>query len=429
MKKIIICLFLTAFIFFSFNLTLKFVSADNDYWYRVWGGNGHDEGVGIALDSSNNIYLGGVLEMFSDPWSHNALCLVKYDNTGNYQWNKTINGTSYRGGAITIDSSDNIFLAGEIYNPNSSTFDFILIKIDPSGNYQWNKTWDSGNDDVCYAIALDSLENIYLAGSSFTEPNNEDFCLVKYDKLGNYQWNRTWGGTYNDRYTAIALDSLNNVFLGGVTLSFGAGFYDMCLMNFNSTGDFQWYKTWGSPDADFCQAIVLDASENIYLTGISYSEGYSDFSLIKYDKLGNYQWNRTWGGGNSFEDCYSMLIDPSENLYLAGTKGDQYCIVVYDTNGTFQWTKSLKIGKGGYATGVVRDINGNIYIGGIVFTNTASANDFLLIKNLHLFPDQQISGYNIFLLTMIIGILSFVILLKTNLLRNKKIKIKKEFKD
>lgn len=318
MKKIIIYLFLTAFIFFSFNLTSKFVIADNDYWYRVWGGIGHDECVGIALDSSNNVYLGGTLEMFSDPWRHNALHLVKYDNSGNYQWNKTINGTSYRGGTITLDSSDYIFLAGEIYNPNSSTFDFILIKFDPLGNYQWNKTWDSGNDDVCYTIALDSLENIYLAGSSFTEPNNEDFCLVKYDKLGNYQW------------------------------------------------------------------------------------------------------NRTWGGGNSFEDCNSILIDPSENLYLAGTKGDQYCIVVYDTNGTFQWTKSLKIGKGGIATGVVRDINGNIYIGGSVFMNTASENDFLLIKNLQLFTDQQISGYNIFFLTMTIGILSFVILLKTNLLKNKK---------
>ena len=67
MKKIIIYLFLTAFIFFSFNLTSKFVSTDNDYWYRVWGGNGHDECIGIALDSSNNVYLGGTLEMFSDP--------------------------------------------------------------------------------------------------------------------------------------------------------------------------------------------------------------------------------------------------------------------------------------------------------------------------------------------------------------------------
>ncbi|MFX1378895.1 MAG: SBBP repeat-containing protein [Promethearchaeota archaeon] len=421
MKKIIICLFLTAFIFFSFNSISIFVRADTDYWYRVWGGNGHDECVDIALDSSNNIYLGGIFEMISDSGSYSTLCLVKYDNTGIYQWNKTI-GSSYRGGVITIDSFDNIFLAGEIYNQNSSTHDFILVKYDPSGNYQWNKTWDSGNNDVCYTIALDSLENIYLAGSSMTGPNNEDFCLIKYDNLGNYQWNRTWGGPSNEICWAIAIDSSDSIYLAGYTQSYGAGSSDMCLVSFNSTGDFQWYKTWGSYEGDSCQSIVIDASENIYLAGSSYSEGYSDFSLVKYDKFGNYQWNRTWGGKILDEDCNSILIDPSENLYLAGTKGVQYCVVVYDTNGTFHWAKSLKFYQGGIATGVVRDLNGNIYVGGFISKNLASRDDFLLIKNLQLFPTQQISGYGIFILTMIIGILSFVILLKSNLLKNKKIK-------
>jgi hypothetical protein len=416
MKKNNICLILVIFILFSFSSTSIFVCADNDYWYRVWGGNGRDECVDIALDSSNNIYLGGIFEILSDSGSSSTLCLVKYDNMGNYQWNQTI-GNSYRGGIITIDSSDNIFLAGEIYNQNSSTHDFILVKYDPSGNYQWNKTWDSGKNDVCYAIALDSLENIYLAGSSMTGPNNEDFCLVKYDNLGNYQWNKTWGGPYNDIFWSIALDSSDNIYLAGDTQSYGAGGSDMCLVNINSTGDFQWNKTWGSNEGDHCQAIVLDASGNIYLAGSSYREGSSDLSLVKYDSLGNYQWNRTWGGKISDEDCNSMLIDPSENLYLAGTKGDQYCVVVYGTNGTFLWAKSLKFYQGGIATGIVRDFNGNIYLGGFIDKNRASRDEFLLIKNLHLFPDLQISGYSIFLLTMIIGIISFVILRKTKILK------------
>ncbi|MFX0023893.1 MAG: SBBP repeat-containing protein [Candidatus Hermodarchaeota archaeon] len=419
MKKITIGLFLIGFICFSFNIPSKAVCADSGYWYRVWGGNGYDHCLDIALDSSNNIYLGGIFEMISDSGRYSTICLVKYDNTGIYQWNKTI-GSSYRGGVIILDSSDNIFLAGEIYNQNSSTHDFILVKYDPSGNYQWNKTWDSGKNDVCYTIALDSLENIYLAGSSMIGSNDEDFCLVKYDNFGNYQWNRTWGGPYNDICWAIALDSSDNIYLAGNTLSYGAGGSDMCIVNFNSTGDFQWNKTWGSYEWDDCKAIVLDASENIYIAGSSSSEGYSDVSLVKYDKLGNYQWNRTWSGKVLDEECNSMLIDPSGNLYLAGTKGDQYCVVVYDTNGTFHWAKSLKFYQGGTATGVVRDLNGNIYVGGYIYKNTASRDDFLLIKNLHSFPDLQISGYNIFFLTMIIGMLSLVILLKTKNLKIEK---------
>jgi hypothetical protein len=413
MKKINICVVLAIFMFFSFSFTSMFVTADSDYWYRTWGGNGDDHCVDIKLDSSNNIYLGGITQVIGDSGYHYAMCLVKYDNMGNYQWNKTIKSTSNRGGVLTIDSSDNIFLSGEIYNLNSSTYDFIVIKFDSSGNYQWNKTWDSGNDDVCYSIALDSLENIYLAGSTYTAPNNEDFCLVKYDKFGNYQWNRTWGGNYNDRYRAIALDSSNNVFVAGDTESFGGS----CLVKYNNTGDFQWNKTWGSSNH---RAIVLDPLENIYIAGSSFSEGYSDFFLVKYDKFGNYQWNRTWGGRNSFEFCHSMLIDPLGSLYLAGSTGDQYCLVVYDTNGNIQWSKSLKFYNGGIATGLVRDINDNVYVGGFVYKNIASRDDFLLIKNPQLFPDQQISGYSIFLLTTIIGIISLVILRKTKILKMEK---------
>ncbi len=420
MKKSIKSLILFSIIFLSLNFTVEYGRSDNNNWYRVWGGTGADYCYAIALDSSNNIYLGGVIEIFGG--SQNlALCLVKYDNAGNYQWNKTIEGSSYRGCAIAIDSSDNIYLAGEISNSDSILFDMILIKFDALGNYQWNKTWDGGKDgyDCCYAIGLDSLENIYLAGGSNSGPNNEDFCLVKYDNMGNYQWNRTWGGAYNDICWAMALDSSDNIYLAGDTWSFGAQGCDMCLLKYNRTGDFQWNKTWSDSVSDHCQAIVFDSLENIYLAGSSNNAGSQDFCLVKYNKSGFFQWNRTWGGAYS-DSCRSMLIDPSENLYLAGTKNDKYSIVVYNTNGTLQWSITKGFYEGGYGSEIVRDIDGNIYLGASVRLPTPTNSDFLLIKNLHSFPDLQIWGYNIFLLTITIGIFLFVIILKFKHLDNKK---------
>ncbi|MFW9970061.1 MAG: SBBP repeat-containing protein [Candidatus Odinarchaeota archaeon] len=426
MKKFIKGLVVFILIFLIFNFTLEYGRSDNDKWYRVWGGNGDDYCYAIALDSSNNIYLGGVLEIFG-AYNYHALCLVKYDNAGNYQWNKTIDGYSYQDCAITIDSSDNIFLASEIYNSNSSNFDIILLKFDSLGNYQWNKTWDGGKDadDYCHAIGLDSLENIYVAGESNSGPNNEDFCLVKYDNLGNFLWNKTWGGPYNDICWAIALDSSDNIFLAGDTLSFGAGNPDMCIVKYNNTGDFQWYKTWSNSGSLFCRAIVFDSLENIYLAGSNYNADSLDFCLVKFNNSGDFQWSRTWGGV-LYDACYSMLIDPSENLYLAGTKGDKYSIVVYDTNGNLHWSKSLKIYEGGFGSEIARDIDGNIYIGACVNHGTPSNLDFLLIKNLQLLSNQQIGGYNIFLIAIMIGIFLFVIILKfkhfeNNTLLDKKI--------
>jgi hypothetical protein len=193
----------------------------------------------------------------------------------------------------------------------------------------------------------------------------------------------------------------------------------MCLVKYNNTGDFQWYKTWGDSDGQFCRAIVFDTLENLYLAGSNYNAGSPDFCLIKYNESGFFQWSRNWGG-ESFDSCESILIDPSEHLYLAGTKGDKYSIVVYDTNGSLQWSKSRKIYEGGVGSKIIRDIDGNNYIGACVNLDTASNMDFLLIKNLHLLPDQQISGYNIYLFTIMIGIFLFVIILKFKHLENKK---------
>ncbi|GAG58126.1 unnamed protein product, partial [marine sediment metagenome] len=168
------------------------------------------------------------------------------------------------------------------------------------GVQQWNTTWGGNDDDIANGVAIDSLNNVYIAGctESFV-PISSDICLVKYDSSGVQQWNRTWGGIDLDVGFGIVIDSSDNIYISGWTSSFGAGRFDMCIVKFSSSGVLHWNKSWGGCHAIQGCAIALDTSDNVYVSGStgSFGEKKDDIYLMKCSGSGLKQWNNTWDGG------------------------------------------------------------------------------------------------------------------------------------
>ncbi len=297
---------------------LPHLSSSNSFseeWNRVWGELGDDMGNALAIDSSDNIYVAGNLGCFGKIYSD--MFLVKFDSSGVQFWNHTWGGNftdcCY---AIALDSLDNIYLGG--YKDGN----MLLVKYNSAGNFMWNSTWGGNSTDCCYAIALDSLDNIYLAGYTKSFGMGEiDLCLVKCDSSGVQQWNRTWGGLLRDNSYAIAVDSLDNIYISGESANFGAGSYDFCLVKYDSTGVQQWNRTWGGLGCEQCSSMTLDALNNIYLAGrieVIIGSGYNyDICLVKYSNYGDFQWNWTWGGSDS-EECHAIALDSLGNIFLTG---------------------------------------------------------------------------------------------------------------
>ncbi|MFX1554243.1 MAG: SBBP repeat-containing protein [Promethearchaeota archaeon] len=305
----------------SYDMVLvKYDSFGVYQWNRTWGGADDDEGFGVAIDSSDNIYLTGATNSYGTEGSLDIL-LVKYDNSGIYQWNRTWGGNNTDVSfEISIDSSDNIYLVGYIWSFVTGSYDIVLVKYDSSGVYLWNRTWGGSNADCGYGVALDSSNNIYLAGYMWSSVTGSyDIVLVKYDSYGVYQWNRTWGGNNFDEGLGIAIDSLNNIYITGGTESFSMGGYDIVLVKWNSSGVLQWNYTWGGADYDEGFGVAIDSLDNIFLIGsTSKGEGDRDVVLVKYNNGGIPQWNHTWGGIND-EEGSGIAIDSLNNLYITGT--------------------------------------------------------------------------------------------------------------
>jgi len=391
-------------------------------WSRKWGGQDVEIGYGAAIDSSDNIYFTGTSYSFGP--GDSAIVLLKYDDSGSLLWNITWGGSSYDlSYGVTVDSLDNIYLAGETGSFGAGGVDMVLVKYDSSGEQLWNRTWGGSamlNVDKGWGVEVDSLENVYLVGvSNNFGAGEEDIILVKYDSYGIQLWNRTWGGSLSDFGYAIAIDSLDYIYLVGTTFSSGAGEEDIILVKYDSSGTPLWDRTWGGGLSDIGYGIAIDSTGNIYLTGItnSFGTGMDDMVLVRFDNSGTQLWNRTWGG-NSFDSGSDIVIDSAGNVYVLGSTKSfsiepDILLVKYNNSGTELWNHTWGGDNREICTCGAMDSSGNIYLGGHSDTYTSFSNMLLVRFG---YKEEKGAGaifsYNLLIIISLIGLITTIYLKK-----------------
>ncbi|MFW9818150.1 MAG: SBBP repeat-containing protein [Candidatus Thorarchaeota archaeon] len=391
----------------------------NNYWVKFWGGSSTDYGYGITLDLDSNIFVVGKTTSFGE--GGNDIVLLKFSNNGELLWNRTWGGTSSDyGRAIASDSEGNIYVAGTTYSFGAGNTDMVLIKYDNSGNYIWNKTWGGILEDHCYGIFIDNLDYIYISGHSYSFglDNSSDICVIKYNGQGIQQWNSTWGiSAYEYCYDDIVVDNQFNIYIGGVIQDPETYWNDLYLIKLNNNGDYMWSMSWGGDEQETGTSVILDSLGNIYLLGntYSYGSGSSDFCLLKISKSGVVQWNKTWGGdANDFGT--DVVLDSCGNLYLAGSTSSFHVgeydisLVKYTGSGEFN---SYDVWGGPLfeeCREATIDSIGNIYLVGTT-GSYGEGDDIFILKYLQT-SICFIPGYDILIFYLIIFFTVLILLFK-----------------
>ena len=151
--------------------------------------------------------------------------------------------------------------AGNFGGSNTGGNDAFFAKYDSTGVQQWIKKLDTSSDDYVEAIAVDSSDNLYVGGhtyGAFTGINagGLDAFFAKYDSTGETQeWIVQLGTTNDDRLDAMAVDSNDNLLVGGRT-----GW----IARYSSSGSAKFYLQLGTGSLE---AIAVDASDNIFAGG------------------------------------------------------------------------------------------------------------------------------------------------------------------
>ncbi len=314
-------------------------------WTAQIGTPARDQSNSVAVDGSDNIYITGWTE--GDLGEPNAgegdAFLVKFDTLGNELWSRQVGTVSTdESRSVAVDGSGNVYITGytqgDLAGPNAGLSDAFLVKYDSLGNQIWSQQIGTSGMEYSYSVAVDGSGNAYITGDTYgdldgTNAGYSDIYLVKFDSSGNQLWAKQIGTPRRDYGRSVAVDASGNAFITGWTEgSLGgtnAGEADPFLAKFDSSGNQLWLKQLGTSNYDFSTAVAVDSSGNAYISGDTYgslarplSGYYKDAFLVKFSSSGNKLWAKQIGT-SKHDRSNSVAVDCFDNVYIAGyTQGN-----------------------------------------------------------------------------------------------------------
>ncbi len=316
--------------FWYFNIVLFKIDANaQPIWQSTsWGsGTGFNDKAFVTKVNGAVVYLGGRTDSTANNTSGDALVMSYNTINGNLNWAKNISPNpdfGYQEIDGLMIQPDGIYVSGWTQGQTTS-MDFLVQKIDLSGNPLWINSWDYNSfgkfDGGNGHMAMDN-NFLYVAGH-VNRANIASFdgqmdlaCFNRSN--GTYQWNVTWGGSSYDDGLGLTMSSDSMLYVVGYTGSFGNG-SQTYFNKFSRTGQLKWSRLWGGSGTEDCRALVSDGDSIIYVVGTtsSYGNGAKDIFVLKYDSAGTLKNSLYWGG--AYNEVASDVAIHEGYLYITGT--------------------------------------------------------------------------------------------------------------
>ena len=367
-------------------------------WIHRYNGawNQSERPYDIAVDNSGNVYVGGFEYQSA---TYMDYITIKYYSNGDTAWVRHYDGGDLfydRVHAVAVDDAGNVYVTGMSIE-SGNQYDIATIKYNSAGVEQWVSRYDGpGNDDdEAFDIAVDDSGYIYVTGYTRLASNDMDFVTIKYDNTGDTVWTARYDGPYGgggfDVGNALVLDDSGNIYVTGYGHSLGPD-YDYITIKYDAAGDTQWvtfYDGSDSPSDDQAVDITLGGGY-VYVTGTAEGAGtYDDYATIRYSPAGDTLWEMVYDGPISDDDYGNAITaDDMGNVFVTGgSMGSvqlDYATIKYNFTGNIEWVSRYDGPDNDIdeANDIVLDRFGNVYVTGQSYalgTSTAEF-DYLTIK-------------------------------------------------
>jgi hypothetical protein len=296
-------------------------------------------------------------------------------------WADTIDNGGWDGAScVAVDSANDIIVAGCSFIGGDN--DYFVVKYDSDGMVLWQDTVDNGGEDLAEDVAVDLSNNVIVTGYSMIG-GDHDYFTIKYDANGTILWQDTLdnGGLY-DIARGVAVDHSNNIIVTGYC-DIGSD----CVyftVKYDSTGAVIWADTLNNGPYDSALGIAVDNLNNIAVTGYTSDGANNDYFTVKYDSNGTIIWQDIIDI-QEFDQAYGIAAGNAQEIMVTGCSGgpfDDYDFftVKYDSDGSVIWADTLDNGTNDdVAYDVAVDDSNHGYVTGYSL-EPAGNHDYFTIK-------------------------------------------------
>ncbi|MFQ3579366.1 MAG: hypothetical protein SNJ71_04400, partial [Bacteroidales bacterium] len=324
--------------------------------------------------------------------------LVNYNSYSQqvFQWKNTVGGTNKEYPFRIVETYDKGYLIistnyssdGNVNDAknNDGSGDIWVTKFDKDGKYLWGKSY--GGTDYDYASDIQATPDsgfifigyTYSTDKDVTKKYSADYTdiwIVKADKKGQIEWEKTYGGLYDDYGRAIAVTPEGDYLVLATSYSKDGeiGFnhdkslntLDIWFAKLNKKGDIIWNKVLGgTKDDEARQLLITNKGEYLLacytksndgdIASSFYADDVNDIWLILTDTAGKIIKQKTYGG---FDNDIIQMITPTQDggfVFVGYTFSDDGDVtknhnlysytcdiwaVKIDVQGTIQWQKTI----------------------------------------------------------------------------------------
>ena len=296
------------------------------------------------------------------------------------QWQRCLGGSGNENANCIHQTSDGGYiLAGYTYSNdgdvsgNQGLQDFWIVKLDNIGNLEWQRYLGGSSNDEALSIIQTTDGGFIATGRTQSDDGDvsgnhggNDIWVVKLSHTGIIQWQKCFGGAYDDCASSILQVSNEGYILAGFTgsndgdVTDNHGIYDVWIVKIDEVGNIEWQKCFGGSSDEYAECIQQSIDGGYIITGTTNSNngdvsgyhGSTDIWVVKLDNTGIVEWQKCLGG--SAPDYSNSIFQTTDGGfvmagYTQSTNGDvtefngmvDAWVVRLDELGNFEWQRCL----------------------------------------------------------------------------------------